>query len=336
VGVDEYILGKTNGYIRLDLKKEKLNTHRVYLDKVSVLGQEPSLAELDTELILPFENRSLEFSFHVPFYGKYQEIEFSYQLQGAQDFWSPWGKSSKAKFENLPWGSYQFKVKSRIAGNPSENIATYEFVIKRPFYLSNLAIIAYLLTLIVLGIGVHRAYKGHFQRKSQEAKLRNQRELENIRIKNEQKITELKNRELEIEIESKNRELAILTMNNIKRNDFLTKVKKELKSQTDLPGNSSIYKLIENNLNNEKDWEFFEEAFNNTDKDFLGRAKKLCPDLNPNDLKFCTYVRLNLSAKEIASLLNISVKSVEVRRYRLRKKFGLDPKVNLTEFVLSI
>ena len=94
--------------------------------------------------------------------------------------------------------------------------------------------------------------------------------------------------------------------------------------------------LIEKNLNSTKDWDFFKEAFNNADKDFLKRAKKLHPDLTHNNLKFCAYLRLNLTSKEIAPLLNISVKSVEIRRYRLRKKLNLSSKTNLTDYILSI
>ena len=64
--------------------------------------------------------------------------------------------------------------------------------------------------------------------------------------------------------------------------------------------------------------------------------KQLHPKLTPNDLKLCAYLRLNLSSKEIAPLLNISVRSVEIKRYRLRKKMGLEHEEGLVEYVLSI
>ena len=78
--------------------------------------------------------------------------------------------------------------------------------------------------------------------------------------------------------------------------------------------------LINKNLNTTDDWKLFEEAFNNADKDFLKNLKQKHPELTSNDLRLCTYLRLNLSSKEIAPLLNISSRSVEVKRYRLRKK----------------
>ena len=72
------------------------------------------------------------------------------------------------------------------------------------------------------------------------------------------------------------------------------------------------------------------------DKDFIKELKTKYPKLTPNDLKLCTYLRLNLSSKEIAPLLNISVRSVEISRYRLRKKMGLPTEINLVDHILSI
>jgi len=83
-------------------------------------------------------------------------------------------------------------------------------------------------------------------------------------------------------------------------------------------------------------WKYFEKAFNNTDKDFLKKIKDLHPNLTPNDLRFCTYLRLNLSSKEIAPLLNISTRSVEIKRYRLRKKINLSHSEGLVDYILAI
>ena len=88
-------------------------------------------------------------------------------------------------------------------------------------------------------------------------------------------------------------------------------------------------------MNNSKDWSLFEQAFNNADKDFLEKIKTSHPDLTPNDLRFCAYLRLNLSSKEMAPLLNISIKSVETKRYRLRKKLGLEHDSGLVNYILK-
>ena len=147
----------------------------------------------------------------------------------------------------------------------------------------------------------------------------------------------IKNEKLEQDIESKNRELAISTMSLIKKNEFLNSIKSELKKLTkESSGIQRILRIIDKNLNNTDDWKFFEEAFNNADKDFLKKIKAKHPALTPNDLRLCAYLRLNLSSKEIAPLFNISIKSVEVKRYRLRKKMDLDRETSLTNYILEV
>jgi len=155
-------------------------------------------------------------------------------------------------------------------------------------------------------------------------------------LENEKVIMQLKNEKLKQEVENKNRELTISTMSIIKKNEILNSIKKELIDQNSGDSCKHVIKTIDSNINNKKDWEFIEDAFNNADKDFLKRIKKLHPKLTPNDLRFCAYLRLNLSSKEIAPLLNISVRSVEIKRYRLRKKIELAHEKSLIEYILEI
>ena len=95
-------------------------------------------------------------------------------------------------------------------------------------------------------------------------------------------------------------------------------------------------RIIDRNINNEEDWKFFEEAFNHADKDFFKKVKDLHPQLTSNDLRLCVYLRMNLSSKEIARLLNISPRSVEIKRYRLRKKIELEREINLNGYFIDL
>ncbi|QTD39285.1 hypothetical protein JL193_05115 [Polaribacter batillariae] len=205
-----------------------------------------------------------------------------------------------------------------------------------PFFLTTIAFVIYILAFLLLGFFVHKLYKKYYKKQHQKIIKENLRQLEIQKIQADKEVIRLRNEKLSQEIEAKNRELAISTMSIIKRNEFLRSIKKELKNTNEIDETNPVFKLIEKNLNSTKDWDFFREAFNNADKDFLKRAKKLHPDLTHNNLKFCAYLRLNLSSKEIAPLLNISVKSVEIRRYRLRKKLNLPHETNLTDYILSI
>ena len=164
----------------------------------------------------------------------------------------------------------------------------------------------------------------------------NKRKLEIREIQRKQQLVNLENEKLQQDVESKSRELAVSTMSMIKKNQFLGKIKTDLKKITDVSKVSSVIKTIDRNLNNEDDWRFFEEAFNNADKEFLQKIKNSHPNLTNNDLKLCAYLRLNLSSKDVAPLLNISLRSVEIKRYRLRKKMNLTHNEGLTDYILSL
>ena len=84
------------------------------------------------------------------------------------------------------------------------------------------------------------------------------------------------------------------------------------------------------------DWEQFARHFDQVHSHFLKKVRQHYPQLTVKDHRLCAYLRMNLSSKEMASLMNISVRSVEVARYRLRKKLALESEVNLVEFMLQI
>jgi len=154
-------------------------------------------------------------------------------------------------------------------------------------------------------------------------------------LANEKELIQSRNDQLKIDIESKSRELASSTMSIIKKNELLNSIKSELNQGED-KGIKSVIKIIDKNINNTDDWQMFKEAFNSADKDFIKKLKLLHTVLTPNDLRLCAYLRLNLSSKEIAPLLNISPRSVEDKRYRLRKKMNLEHNDSLTDYILNI
>lgn len=147
---------------------------------------------------------------------------------------------------------------------------------------------------------------------------------------------ELRNYGLKNEIEARNRELATSTMSMVKKSQILSEIKEALTAQTGENDLKQVIRLVEDNINNKEDWAFFENAFNHADKDFFKKVKDKHPNLTANDLKLCVYLRLNMSSKEIAPLLNISHRSVEIKRYRLRKKINLEREINLNEYFINL
>ncbi len=145
--------------------------------------------------------------------------------------------------------------------------------------------------------------------------------------KKEQELIKLRNEKLRNEIEHKSKELANSTMGIIKKNEFLLKLKQTLSRHKDQLGSRypdkyyySLIKKIDNNISNRDDWHLFETNFERAHEQFLNKMKEMYPDLTQKDLRLCAFLRMNLSSKEIAPLLGISVRGVENHRYRLRKK----------------
>ncbi len=89
-------------------------------------------------------------------------------------------------------------------------------------------------------------------------------------------------------------------------------------------------------MGGQQDWNLFENSFDEAHENYFRKLKEEYPDLTPNDLKLSAYLRMNMSSKEISSLLNITVRSVELRRYRLRKKLNMEHDKNLVEFFMEL
>jgi len=96
---------------------------------------------------------------------------------------------------------------------------------------------------------------------------------------------------------------------------------------------SKMERNIRQNIENDNNWKRFEENFDLVYENYLKRLGEMYPELNVSDKKLSAYLKMDLSSKDIAPLLNMSVRSVETNRYRLRKKMGLDRDVNLSEFL---
>ena len=339
IGSDEYLLGSSNGYFVFNSSITKPNhLHKIKLNSVeaSKINQEKLRLALDSNNILDSESNSLYFNYSIPHYHNIVKKKYSYKLEGWSSEWSNWSEESSQVFENLPYGEYRFIVKGKIGVTETVNSANFSFKIKRPWFFSNFAILFYVIMLALLWIVIHNSYKIYYNKQQLKVLKKSEEDIALRDLESSQKLMKLNNEKLKLDIESKNRELAISTMSLIKKNEFLNDIKNELKDKEGVQDLKKVIKIIDKNLNNTDDWKLFEEAFNNADKDFLKHIKSLHPNLTPNDLRLCAYLRLNLTSKEIAPLLNISYRSVEVKRYRLRKKIDLPHESSLTSYILEL
>ena len=336
---DKYFLGTTNGYIEIDINALKEpEDFSIYLNNTYSFVHDQPKKKLDVSLKkeFNFKENNIEFSYSVPNFDKINTTKYQYKLEGHNVNWSKPSKATSILFENLPYGTYTFKVRGIIAGKISKNEANYSFTICKPWYKSNFLIVLYLFIILLLFYTLHIRYKKYYKKQREKIVEQAQKEIEFKDLETSKEIIKLNNEKLKSDIESKNRELATSTMSIIKKNEFLNTIKNELLKGKGKPIIDKVVKIIDKNITNTDDWKMFQEAFNNADKKFLKKIKFKHPELTPNDLRLCAYLRLNLSSKEIAPLLNISPRSVEVKRYRLRKKMNLDHDENLTNYILEL
>jgi DNA-binding CsgD family transcriptional regulator len=338
---NQYLLGTSDGYCIIDINNLNFKKYNVSITNADFyeFEQKSQSANLTVEGSFGYKQNNVVIGFTVPEYNKYINTEYQYHLEGYQNKWSDWSSKSVAVFKNLPPGDYIFEVKSKIANVVSDRLATYSFVIKRPWYGSILMKFIYLIIIIIGVFYVNKAYEKYYQKQKQKLIDENNKLLEFKELENEKQLMQVKNEQLIHDVDLKNRELAVSNMSLIKKDELLALIKEDLKKSDQENGNRSIKSVISTitrNINKDDSWNAFNEAFDNTDKDFLKKVKSLHVALTPNDLRLCAYLRLNLSSKEIAPMLNISVRSVEIKRYRLRKKMELSHEQGLVEYILSI
>ncbi|RAR72932.1 triple tyrosine motif-containing protein [Flavobacterium aciduliphilum] len=335
-----YLIGTTDGYYTLNLNDLSFKNYSVSITSITKnkLNQNIINTSLFSEGEFSNDENNLTFNYSVPEYNKYINPEYQYLLKGIQDDWSDWNSKTSVNFKNLPPGSYVFKVRAKIANTNPKNIVSYKFTILKPWYTNNFALLLYFLLAIYIAYFINKTYKVYYQRQREKLIEENNLLLEIKELENNQQLMKLKNEQLTKDVDSKSKELAVSTMNLIKKNELLSVIKEDLK-KTSEEGNrniKSVISTINKNIKEEDNWNIFREAFDTADKDFLKKVKSAHPSLTPNDLRLCAYLRLNLSSKEVAPLLNISVRSVEIKRYRLRKKMDLPHEQGLVEYILSI
>ena len=335
---NSYLLGTSSGYIIIDLNKLKTTESDLTINTINIneLNKKPKFVDKFVAGVFKNSENNIKFSFNVNNYEKYIETQYQYQLRGLSDNWSNWSKDHEVLFKNLSNGVYTFNVKAKVGNDETEQMESYSFEIKRHWLLSDIAIGSYILSFILILIFIHTIYRNYYKKQREKLLEKTERELalKEYEIK-DQKLNFI-NKNLKQDIENKNKELASSTMSIIKKNEFLNQIKNELKNTSNDENLVSVIQIIDKNINNSDDWKMFEEAFNNADKDFFKKIKKTHPKLTSNDLRLCMYLRMNLSSKEIAPLLNISPRSIEIKRYRLRKKINLERNVNLNDYFINL
>jgi len=288
---------------------------------------------------------SLHFEFSSPLYEHHNNVVYSYFLKGYDEKWSDWTKKTEKDYTNLSEGNYTFQVKAKNnLGNESE-VTSYVLSVLPPWYKTYLAYSVYIILFVVFNYLFYRQLKRMFLRQKQKH-LEQQKHLQYLHQleldKSEKEIVALKNEKLQAELKNKNTELASTAMHLVQKGDLLSKIKEEL---TRLKKNSGgelapddfkkLIRALKEEDNMDEEWHQFSTHFDTVHLNFLRSIKRRYPILTPNELKLCAYLHMNLSSKEIAQHMKISVRGVEISRYRLRKKLQISTETNLFDFLLE-
>ncbi|WP_442591737.1 triple tyrosine motif-containing protein [Pedobacter sp. AW31-3R] len=301
----------------------------------------------DTEIVIPFDRNNIRICYTLPYY-RQAKIKFQYYLEGYSQRWSDWSPSAQKDFTNLSSGNYRFHVRAKINDAETSKTSVFEFRISPPFYASSYAFVVYtIIILLSLYLGKKRFDKElKAERKRMMIKMKEDRDefIKREAEATEKQIFKLQTEKLQAELFSKTRELSNSAMTLIYKNELLQNLNQEMTKLRADKGKESnddelrkMQKLVDEGLNDQRrDWSMFESSFDEAHGSFFKKLKAKYPELVPNDLKLCALLHMNMTSKEMASLLNITLRGVEIRRHRLRKKLNIPAEKNLAEFFLEL
>lgn len=335
---NEALVCLENGYGLINTSNRNvggaINNQKLLLKEIVVSDKDEysrSVSSSINNLKIPYSENNLYIRYSFPFYTG-NKVLFQYKISGLDVNWSKPVEKPIINIKRIPPGSYRLNVKAVNSWGETSQINKFNFTVKPPWYRTKLIYFIYVVLLLLLFLYFRYLTIKRFKLKEKRKSLQKEREL--IKLRNEK---------LRGEISFKSKQLASSTMGIIKKNEFLISLKEKLRKQKDSLGTrypekyyQSIVKKIDENISGQDDWNVFEANFVQAHETFLKNLKQSFPDLTSNDLRLCAYLRINLTSKEIAPLLGISVRGVENHRYRLRKKFDLNSDVKLTEFILGI
>ncbi len=159
-------------------------------------------------------------------------------------------------------------------------------------------------------------------------------------IRQKMKRNKIEREKLDASLEFKEKELTTHALHLAHKNEVLLDLKSQLKELKSNSDNGRHYQKVINtinlDINNDNNWEQFRSYFEDVHKGFNSKVKKQYPEVSPNDLRLMALLKMNLSSKEIANILNISTEGVKKARYRLRKKLNLSTEDSLQELVIEL
>lgn len=326
---DEIFIGMDDGF--LVFKQHQLNPKKILHPNIQLwLNNKP----ISSEKEIPLEKNSLilelssgKYGFQSPIY--FYDIDKEQVKRPVDD--------QKIDLTMLTSGKYKITI-YQFVDNTFLPVVSTQLVIENPWYLSFWFGMVLLFSL-VLAFYIYRRFQlikhqNALRLAAEEAKFQSEIEILKQKEETEKAKLLLEKKSIEIDFKSKTNELAAKALMLSKYQEWEEEIKKLASTTTDENIKKKLNSLIRKNPL-QKEWEVFESNVNVVHQDFITRLLKAYPNLTPKDIQLAVLLRMNLSSKEIAPIMSITPRGVEIHRYRLRKKILLDKDENLAKFFIN-
>ena len=356
----QIVLNSNNGFfVMRPQKKDAAKTNHVMVRRIYSTNTGDTLVYMrcpelvKEEVVLPHSLNSIRIEYVMPEYRGEKGVLYSCYLEGYEKEMSTMSHSSSKEYTKLEKGKYIFHVKARNLVDGTESESQIVIRILPAWYETWWAYLLYII-LIVTGMWALLRYMNlRAEKELRKVKKEKERQMKEQQMefhlaeeKKEKELAKLRSKQLEVELKHKSSELSDSAMNLVRKNDMLQAIDQNMEQLSEsvrreetkarlVKKIGDIRKEIKMHMNDDDNWNKFEENFNLVYDNFSQKIMEAFPQLKKSDLKLCVYLRMGLSSKEMASLLNTSVRSIETARYRLRKKLDIDTGSNLTDFIQS-
>lgn len=356
----QIVLNSNNGFfVMRPQKKDAAKTNHAMVRRIYSTNTGDTLVYMrcpelvKEEVVLPHSLNSIRIEYVMPEYRGEKGVLYSCYLEGYEKEMSTMSHSSSKEYTKLEKGKYIFHVKARNLVDGTESESQIVIRILPAWYETWWAYLLYII-LIVTGVWALLRYMNmRAEKELTKVKKEKERQMKEQQMefhlaeeKKEKELAKLRSKQLEVELKHKSSELSDSAMNLVRKNDMLQAIDQNMEQLSEsvrreetkarlVKKIGDIRKEIKMHMNDDDNWNKFEENFNLVYDNFSQKIMEAFPQLKKSDLKLCVYLRMGLSSKEMASLLNTSVRSIETARYRLRKKLDIDTGSNLTDFIQS-
>jgi DNA-binding CsgD family transcriptional regulator len=345
------LIGAKEGFIKYNPTKKLLlnNDFHVLIRAIEISSVDTTLRYLPSTFAkseISIE-QSITFAYTAPYFDGFEDLQYSYRLAGLDEKWSPWSPAASKEYPYLPPGNYTFELKGLNVYGLESAVISFPFKVLRPWYYSNAAILLYVLLALIIAASIPLIQRKNFrkeksilhQNKEEELKLKNEK-INQISIESKNEIDKVLNEKLRSEIDLKNDQLTTITLQLINNNEFIRDIRSNLEQNMNNRGTEKDYlkimNTIDDKLSNGDYWDKFEYHFDQVHGDYLKKLAKSNIKLSPREIKLAAFLRMNMSSKEISTLMNITPRSVELARHRLRKKLKLTRDQNLVEYLIEL